>query len=238
MKITKEELKRTLPKRSAKLVNDKVVEVLNNIEEQHGSEFSEVYRENFKTYSKVLANPDYTMTSYLNAVKFVSYRLMDYSIIDSYMLAFPDRYERLLDKYADMGDEEWIRANKISPYASIYAKGDLVVEIMTQSIIPPSILNVDMFQKALNRSAWLMENARSETVQQLAAKTILETLKPDAVQRVELDIGLKENDVINDLRNITMTLAQQQQQAISAGAMGSKEVCEMTIIDVSAEDSE
>ena len=109
------------------------------------------------------------------------------------------------------GDEEWIRSNKIAPYATIYSKGKLVNELLAQAAVPVSILNADLFQEALNVEAHLMKNARSETVKQLAAKTILEILKPEEIQKVELDIGLKENDVIKDLREVTMRLAEEQQ---------------------------
>ena len=210
--------------------------VLDNIENQYDHEFSESYRNNFMSYSKILENPQYTMESYLDALKYVGFRFMNYSSIDSYMMAFPDRYSRLLDNYADMGDEAWIRSNKIAPYASSYNRNDIVNEMITQAAIPVSILNMDLFQRALNVEAHLMDNARSETVRQLAAKSILEILKPADVQRVELDIGLKENDVIADLRNVTQKLALNLQQSISAGSLTSTEVCDMSIIDVDSED--
>ncbi len=237
MAYTLEELKRQLPKRSKKLLNQEAVDVINSVEEQVGSEFSEVYRNNFITFSKVLENPDYTMTGYVEAVRFVSFRLMNYSIIDSYQLTFPHRYGRLLDKYSDHGDEEWIRSNKIAPYATIYSKGKLVNELLAQAAVPVSILNADLFQEALNVEAHLMKNARSETVKQLAAKTILEILKPEEIQKVELDIGLKENDVIKDLREVTMRLAEEQRLAIASGSVNSKYIAESTIIEAETEET-
>lgn len=234
--MTISDLKASLPGRSRKLVTDDIVVVLNNIEDQDGHEFSEAYRDNFMSFSKILENPEYTMEAYMDALRYVGFRFMDYSSIDSYMMAFPARYARLINNYADLGDETWIRSNKISSFASSYNKNRIVNEMITQAAIPVSILNMDLFQRALNVEAHLMENARSETVRQLAAKSILEILKPDGVQKVELDIGLKENDVIADLRIVTQNLAIQQRHGIAAGAHTSSDICDMEIIDINVDE--
>ncbi|RKX36754.1 MAG: hypothetical protein DRP20_05665 [Thermotogae bacterium] len=236
--MTIKELKSALPGRSRKLLSESVVGVLNQIEQQEGHEFSEAYRNNFMGFSKIMENPEYTMESYVDALKYTSFRLMDHTSIDSYMMAFPDRYTRLMDLYGDLGDEAWIRSNKIASYASAYNKGKIVNEMLSQAAVPVSILNMDLFQRALNVEAHLMDNANSETVRQLAAKSSLEILKPADIQRVELDIGLKENDVIADLRSVTQSLALQQQTSIRVGSHTSSEVCDMTIVDVSIEEDD
>ncbi len=236
--MTIEQLKRSLPKRSRKLLTPRVMAVLDGIEGQEDVEFSKAYRDNFMGFSKILENPEYTMESYLDALRYVGFRLMDHNSIDSYMMAFPDRYTRLMNKYADLGNEAWIRSNKIASFAAAYNKGKIVNEMLTQAVVPVSILNMDLFQRALNVEAHLMENANSETVRQLAAKSILEILKPAETQRVELDIGLKENDVIADLRQVTQQLAIQQRQGIEAGAQTSTDVCDMILIEAEIEEEE
>jgi hypothetical protein len=177
------------------------------------------------------------MKGYIEAVKYVSYRLMGMSVIDSYQMTFPDRYQRLMDKYLNAGlEEEEIRSKKISPYATIYNKGNLVNEIMGRALVPVSILNADLFQSALNVQADLMLNARSETVKQLASKTVLEILKPAETTKIELDVGLKENNVISELRQTTMELAKQQQLSIESGVITATKVAEDHIIEVTMED--
>jgi hypothetical protein len=81
-----------------------------------------------------------------------------------------------------------------------------------------------------------MLHARSETVKQLASKTVLEILKPAETTKIELDVGLKENNVINELRQTTMNLAKQQQLSIESGVITATKVAEDHIIEVTMED--
>jgi hypothetical protein len=112
----------------------------------------------------------------------------------------------------------------------MYNKNKLVNKIMEQAMIPVSLLNASLFQEALARQAYLMVNASSELVQTQAANSILVQLKPAETAKIELDIGLKENDAIAELRKATQELTRQNMLAIESGALTTKEAIEATIV--------
>jgi len=229
--ITLDSLKASLPRNRRGTVTQETVNNINGITSEEGEEFSEAYRDNFISYTKVLASGEYKLSDYISAVKFVSFKLMEESNIDAYMKTFPERYGRLLSKYREFGTLEEIRDKKISAYATMYNKNKLVYHISDQSTIPNHVLNAPMYQQALNVQAHLMVNSRSDMVKMQAANSILTHLKPPETIKMELDIGLKENDAIADLRKVTQELAAQQRLAISSGIVSSKEIAESVIIE-------
>lgn len=97
-------------------------------------------------------------------------------------------------------------------------------------MIPSWIINQDLYQKAINVQADLMLNAQSEKVRSDAANSLLIHLKPPEVKKVELDIGMKNNDDIEELRTITAELASQQRRLIEAGVIDVKQVAETRLI--------
>ena len=234
--ITLDSLKRHLPKNSRRVVTQSTVDTINALTEGDGEVFAEVFKENFISYTKVLTMGEYRINDYMNAVRYVSYLLMQHSNIDAYMKTFPDRYDGLLLQYQDFGDEAWIRDNKIASYASMYNQNKLVNQVREQSIIPSKILNAPMFQQALNVQAHIMLNSRSDMVRMQAANSILIHLKPDETVKIELDIGLKENDAISELRKVTQELAATQRLAIQSGSASTKEIAESVIIEAEVDE--
>ena len=125
--ITLEDLQKHLPKNSRRVVTQTTADNINSLTEEDGSEFSNMFKENFISYTKVLGMGEYKITDYMNAVRYVSYKLMGHNNIDSYMKTFPERYDGLMIQYQDMGDDVWIRDKKISSYASMYNQNKLVM---------------------------------------------------------------------------------------------------------------
>ena len=228
--ITLDQLKKAMP-RKGRVITKSTVDIINNLTSQDGEDFSDTYRENFLSYTKVLSMGEYKITDYMNAIRYVSYKLMEYTNIDAYTKTFPERYDRLINQYQDLGDEDWIRDNKIASYVSIYNKNKLVNQILDQTVIPSHVLNAPMFQEALNVQAKLMVSSRSDMVRMQAANSILTHLKPPEATKIELDVTMKENDVIGDLRKVTQELAAAQRLSISSGVSSSKEIVESTIIE-------
>ncbi len=237
--MTIEELKAGVPKHSRGLISQKVVDVFNNLEGEEGEDFAEHYKQNFITLSRVLKGGEYRISDYISAVKFVSYKLLENTDIDSYMMTFPNRYARLLLKYENVGTEEEIRAKSISPFVSAYKKNDLVAKLTEQALVPARILNAPMFQDALNVNYDLMYNARSEIVQQKAADSLLVHLAQPEIQKIELEVGVKGQDEIGAMREEMRRLAGLQQGAIVAGSNTPLQIAESKlmheIIDVEDE---
>ena len=72
--LTKEQLAGALPdKRFRKHLTDEVIDIINS---EPDSELRRVFRDNALTYASVLTTGRYSLAAYINAVKFVSLKLM------------------------------------------------------------------------------------------------------------------------------------------------------------------
>lgn len=236
--VTLEELKGALPPRQKKLVTQGVVDTLNQLATDEGEEFAEHYKQNFISMSTVMNNTNYNMGDYVSAVKFTAYKLLEHTDIDAYKYTFPDRYQRLMDKWEGLPEED-IRGQKISPFVTAYKKTELAVKVMERSLVPSRILNAPMFQDALNIQMSLAMGARSEMVRQAAAESVMKyTVSPEA-QKIELEVGIKGQDEVMALRDEMRRLASQQQAGIEDGSVTSTEVAHSKllheVIDVEAE---
>ncbi|RLC28890.1 MAG: hypothetical protein DRH37_08650 [Deltaproteobacteria bacterium] len=230
MTLTIEELRAGVPKHSRKMITQNVVEVLNQLSSDHGEDFAEHYKQNLMSMSTVLKSGTYNMKDYMNAVKFSAFRLMDHSDVDSYMLAFPERYQRLMLKYADYGDEQSIRADKISSFVTAYKKNEIVAKVTEQALIPSRILNAPMFQTALNIQMSIAMSSRSDQVRSQAAESVMKYTMSPEVQKIELEVGVKGQDEIMALRTEMHRLASQQQGTIMSGTNTSLEIAEQVIL--------
>lgn len=220
MTITTEVLKHSLPDKFKNSVNDELLTNINNT--LSDPDLYETYRDNFLSYMSVLNDGRYKITDYLNAVKYCTQRLMGKSQIDSYIVTFPDRYNTMIQNGKSSKD--------ISSIVTVYNKSKLVNAIMEQSLIPSYILNQDLYQKAINVQAELMNTASSEKVRSDAANSLLIHLKPPETKKVELDIGLKQGNEVEQLRNVIAELAGKQRKFIEAGVVTAKETAEQRLI--------
>lgn len=213
---------RTVPPNLKKSVTQHLVDLLNNVSTD--PEIADAVRNNFLSYTSVLQDGRFKLEEYLNAVKFVSFLLMDMSKKDAYIKTFPDRYQRLLSEGAD--------EQVVSSYVSMYAKGKLPNLILEQSLVPIWVLNQDKRQKAINRAAYLMANAKSEMVQITAANTLLTHLAPPAeAAKVNININQQgETTSLQQLEGMFHQLAAQQKQLIEQG-IPTKTIAAQPIID-------
>lgn len=212
--LTVEQFKEALPERFKKSVNQDLVDGINQALSE--PELYEAYRDNLLSYTKVLLEGRNTITDYVNAVKYVSHKLMGCTNIEAYSKTFPDRMQR----FAAQGTS----SKDISSYVAIYNKSKMVNTILEQTLIPSFVLNQDIYQKAINTQAELMVSARSEKVRCDAANSLLTHLRPPEVKKVELDIGVKEDSSIQSLRDATLKLAKQQRLMVEAGMMDAQEI--------------
>jgi hypothetical protein len=218
--ITIEEFKEAMPAHIRKNINPELVDVINNAIAD--PEHLAVFRENVIGLTSVMKEGKFKIADYLSAVKFVSHRLLGDNQTTAWAKTFPQRYNELIQRNIDRSD--------IGAICSRYASSKLVILLMGQTMMPTHILNAPLFQKAINVQAELMCNAKSEMVRTNAAANLLMILKPPEVQKVELNIGLKEDSTIQELRETTMALARQQRQMIEAGVISVKSVAQSKLI--------
>lgn len=168
-------------------------------------------RENFITYAGVLADGKYKTDDYLNAVMYVSFKLMGMTNQDAYAKTFPQRVAAMTQAGKTPKEQ--------SAYVSIYNKGKLVNAIYEQVIIPTWVLNQDKLQDAINVQADLMINAQSEMVRTTAANSLMTHLaRPKEAGALNININQsKENSALDELRTILEGMAGVSRDLISQG---------------------
>ncbi len=218
--LTKDMLVGSLPdKRFRKHVTDDIVDLVNS---EPNSELRRVFRDNILSYSTVLTKGKYSLAAYVNAVKYVSLKLMGDKSSTAYSKVFPDRYQNLVDKGTS--------ASQIASFADNYGNNALVVKIMEQTLVPTHILNAGIYQQAINVQADLMLNAQSEMVKQKAAESLMTNLAaPAAAAKIEIDVNYG-GDIVDDLRATTKALAAQQLKMIMGGQASAKEIAHSEIV--------
>ena len=187
----------------------------------------ESYSENILSYIGVLKEGKFKITDYMNAVRFVSYKLMGHSDIDAYIIAFPDRYERLL--------ADGVPREDMSPYVSAYKKNALVIKIFEQTVIPVNVLNNHMAQDSLNELMKIGLHGRSEMARVAALSKVLDKTDAPEVKKMQLDMNVNTGDAIAELRKATQELASEQLAQIKSGT-SVKHIAESVIIEAEVED--
>lgn len=225
--LTVEQVSVALPPHLKKAATQSLVDQLNKLADD--PEVAEAIRDNFLSYTKVLQEGKFKTEDYLNAVKFVSYKLMGYTNQDAYMRAFPDRYATL---QADGRSPQ-----EISAYVSMYAKGKLVNLIMEQSLVPTWVLNADLHQQAINALAREMITAKSEMVRVTAASNLANILqKPKEVGPL-VSIDMRETSGMAEMKEAMKKMAEQQLKLMQEGVTA-KDIAAQAIIEVKAKKEE
>ncbi len=218
--LTLETFRTALPDKVKKTINQDLMDSINKT--LSDPDMFETYRENLLSYASVMADGRFKMESYVSAVKYVSHKLMGASNIAAYIKTFPDKYQDFINRGIETKD--------IASYVTAYNKSKLVNLIMEQTLIPSYVLNQDLYQKALNVQAELMLTAKSEKVRSDAANSLLTQLKMPEVNKVQLDVNVKEDGSIAALRESTLELVRQQKLMVQAGAMNAQEVAHSKLV--------
>jgi hypothetical protein len=206
--LTVEEVQNALPNHLRSSVTQGMVDNLNTIAAD--PIMAENIKANFVGYSAILKDGKFKTEEYINAVTYVSFKLMGFTNIESYTRTFPQRYANLVAKGTSAKD--------ISGYVSAYNRGKLPNLIMEQSLVPTWVLNQDLFQKALNVQADLMLNSNSDKVRTDAANSLLVHLKKPETKEFQISMETNESAGIKEMRNMLGELAKQQQDMIKDGA--------------------
>ena len=220
--VTDEQLKAGLPvgmKKSYPVgLADKVNEIIQADDHMRGS-----FRADILGYMTVLRDGSHRIKDYINAVKFCSYRLSGVGVHKSYSLTFPERQAKL--------DAEGAPAKYQTSISTQYNKTKLVVLILQQAAIPFHLMNMDTYQEAINAQAKLMREANSELVRTQAANSILTHLKAPEKAKIEIDMNVSGgSNAMDELREITQQLREEQLKSIISGTSNAKEIAESTIL--------
>lgn len=223
-KLTRQDIEQSLPANLKSAATQSLVDKINNIVSDPVA--AENIRENFISYTSVLRDGRFKTTDYLNAVVYVSYKLMGLSNLESYQKTFPQRYANLVAKGTSEKD--------ISAYVAAYNKGKLVNLIYEQTMIPTHVLNQEIYQKAINVQADLMLNANSEKVRSDAANSILTHLAKPKELAPAVQIDVNNNSGMDELKDMLSRLAERQKSAIESG-ITTKDIAGQALIEGKAE---
>lgn len=211
-------------------VTQALVDKLNNLSTDCDVEdfTADTMRHNFVTYADILKEGKFKIADYMNAVKFVSFCMMNMTAADAWKKTFPERYQALVQKGTSKKD--------MSSHVSMYKKGELVNMLMGQITVPFHIYNLGVRQKALDIQMRLAMTADSELVRTQAANSVLvHTAPPAPVKNSQLNVTVDASDSLKALTESMRQLASKQRQAIVDGTVSTKALAASTITDVDVE---
>lgn len=220
--ITIETLKEALPDNLGKNASQNLVDKINSILTSDPG-FAEQYAHNLFEYTNVLRTGKYKLSNYVEAVQFVSYLSMGLNNQDAWIKTFPERYKFFISKGNTM--------KEISAYVSMYSNSKLVSSIKEVAYIPIHIMYRHIQHEAIMTQVELMKTATSEKVRSDAANSLMTHLRPPETKKVELDIGIKQDTTLTDLRKTLGELSEMQQKAIANGVQTAGQIAEGRIIE-------
>jgi len=226
--LTIEQFQSVMPTKAKKNISQQLVDNINKT--MSDPILRESYRDNLLSYSRVMNEGRIQIEKYIDAVRYVSFKLMGDDNRQAYIKTFPDRYQRLVNEGKTLSD--------IDCYVHGYNKTKVVQLVFEQTLTPVHVLNADLFQKALNTQAELMLTAKSEKVRSDACDSVMRQTRPPESAKLEIDVKTKDDGAISELRAATLALAAQQREMIQAGAVSAKDVAESKIIHGTVVDSE
>ncbi len=224
--FTVELLQKTLPSNLRTSATQGMVDMLNNV--SNNQQEAELIRENFLGYTAVLSEGKYKTEDYLNAVKYVSFKLMKCSNEEAYVKTFPQRYQRMV--------KDGVKPKDIGAYVYAYSKNKLVNRIMEQTMVPSWVLNQDIFQEAINTQASLMRDPDvSPKVRSDAANSLLTHLAKPKEAGPLINLDMRDTSGMKEMKELLVRMAQQQQGLIKEGVTA-RDIAAAVIIDVEVQD--
>jgi len=222
--VTRAELVRRFPAKKNTLT-DELVDLINDVNndpEFNGDEFLE----NMMTYQSVMHKNSGSLYEYINALKFCAYLEADVSnYTEAYKKARANDdfvIERMNAATDSIGYKELTTA------ASRFRKTPMVRDILMQAELPLYL----MFQGGRYKAAGVlmeeMELAQFSKDRISAAKAFLELIKPPENLKIELDIGVKQDSVIDRYENMITGLIEHQKRELADG----KDLHEITNISI------
>lgn len=218
--LTLDTFRAVLPKHVKERATPELVDKVNSLFEDPYER--ETYRDNLLSFSSVLKDGRFKINNYIDAVRYIGFKMTGDTNKTAYIKTFPDRYQHHLDN--------GVSDKTISSYVAAYNKSLLVNKVREQTLVPSYILNNDKFQSALNRQYSIMENPdASFKVQSDAANSLLTHLKPPETSKLELEITHKEDSAIDSLRKAMQSFAEKQVNSIKEGNQSAHTIAESSL---------
>ena len=188
----------------------------------------EIIEENYLTYVSALRTGKYSSQEYINAVKYVSIKLMGGSNTEAYRAVFPERYEKIKEKAkgANCTQDRYVDG-----FVSMYNRTALVTKLMEQSLVPSYVLNAPLHQKVINELANMVFDAGVKGMARVKACEVLlnYTKMPDVIKH-ELDLSDTGIDTVANLKEAMASLSETIQRGMDKNVITLKQVAESEFV--------
>lgn len=219
--ITLTQLQAVVPKNLKNNINQDFVDKINGINIDPG--VRESFMEGILSYTTVLAQGRFKLENYIDAVRYVSHKLLGVNNKVAYIKTFPTKYDLWL--------ATGVTEKDIATYISAYNKSKLVNLIFEQTLVPSHVLNADKYQKSINVMFDIMTDEEvSPKVRSDTASNLATLLKPPEATKVEIDLGVTESKTIQDLKATMGRLVHQQKEMLEDKLVNAKEVAEAPLV--------
>ncbi len=211
--ITKDKLKKFIPKGCAAAVTDEIVDIINNIESDTNLP-QEYMEERILSSMHLLGGRGVTIEQLTNAVKYCNLQ-QDMTNEQAWAITFPAKYDKLVSEN-----------RMVASHVSMYNKSKLVLEVTKGMLVPVHITHQPIFFKAVQKQIDLMngisanEGERvSAHVQFLASKELAEITKQPEDNTIELKIGASDAvlEVMKEQNDSISEMVRQQKEAFKRG---------------------
>lgn len=208
MALSQKEIADALPAHLRSAVTPKFTDDLNNMAAD--PLVAEEFERNFVTYSKVLLEGKFKTSDYMNAVAYVTYKLLGHSNQDAFKYTFPDRTRRMVALGYD--------ARQISSYVANYHKGQLVQAILGQSITPAFVLHQSKYHDAIRVQHEIATDDTALNKDRVAAAdSLMRQLTPPVAKEINVNLGAKETSGMAELKSLLLDVARNQIDRIEKG---------------------
>lgn len=168
------------------------------------------------TYQNALAGDRVNLEDYINAVRFCSFlEVTNGNATEAYIKTFnyrgfvKDRVE------APKNSDAY---KQLASAATRYRKSPLVVNIMTQAEVPLWLMFQGYRYQAVNVLVKEMNNAPLPKDRINAADRLLFHLKPPENIKVELEVGLKQDNIVDQYEAMLGNMVKEQKKLIESGS--------------------
>ena len=215
------QLQAVVPKQLRANIDQDFVDKINNLNVDPG--VRESFMEGILGYSNILAKGKFKLDNYIDAVRYVSHKMLGGTNKIAFIKTFPSKYDIWL--------AAGISPKDVGTYISAYNKSKLVNLILEQTLVPTHVLNADKYQDAINVLYDIMTDVDvSPKVRSDSATNLAGILKPPETSKIEIDLGVSESKTITDLKNSMNKLVLQQQVMLDEGLVSPKEVAEASLV--------
>ncbi len=149
------------------------------------------------------------VNDYVQAVAFCTHRIMNDSQVAAYKKVFPERCK---------GKTEGAIAGK----ASIYSNGKLITQILGFAQVPTHLLYMRERHMAVRKLADLVSTGFTERIQLDAADKLLTHIKPPEEVKIELDVGLGAQEMLDDMKASLDRVAELASKKLADGTFDAK----------------